>query len=373
MDVNGFMRQTFALAQKGWGYTSPNPLVGAVVVKNGRIMGQGYHRKAGEAHAEVIALAAAGKKARGATLFVNLEPCCHYGRTAPCTEAILSAGVKKVVLSVIDPNPLVNGKGIRTLERHKVAVVTGVLEDAARQLNEVHFKFITTGLPFVIIKVAQSWDGRLATLTGDSQWISGEKARRFAHLLRSRVDAVLVGRDTVAADNPRLTVRLVKGNNPYRIVLDSVGRVLPQSRLVKENQDGKTIWTRAKNGQATIDAMKGVKIWELPAGENGWIDLPAFLRQAGREEITSLLVEGGSRVVTSFLRQQLADKIYFCFGPLILGEGKDTVGDLNVRRLSEGIRLREVGMRKLAQDILVWGYPAWPDGSSQPKNRPSEN
>lgn len=364
MDTLKYMRLALNLAKRGWGYTSPNPMVGAVVVKNGKVAGKGYHRRAGEPHAEVCALNQAGKMARGAMLFTNLEPCNHYGRTAPCTVAIFKAGIKKVFCSVVDPNPLVNGQGIRSLRKQGVQVEVGLLENQARELNEAHFKYITTGLPFVIVKVAQSWDGRLATKTGDSKWISSEKSRRFAHLLRSRVDAVLVGKKTAETDDPKLTVRLVKGRNPWRIVLDSKGEIPENLWLVKNNQDKKTIWATVNsiNWQEISDQKRQsvpreLKIWQLTGSQDNRVDLISLLRKAGEEQITSILVEGGSEVVTEFLKNRLVDKIYFCYGPIILGQGHETVADLGIEKLTQAIQLRNIGSQRLGDDFLLWGYP----------------
>ncbi len=213
------MKMALALAWKGQGKTSPNPMVGAVVVKSGEVVGRGYHHKAGQAHAEVLALRNAAERARGATLYVNLEPCCHFGRTRPCTDAIIEAGIKRVVYSIKDPNPVVNGCGARKLRAAGMEVTSGVGEKEATHLNEIYLKFISTGCPFVILKTAQSLDGRIATITGDSKWISGPEALKFAHRLRAECDAVAIGAGTVKADNPQLTVRLVKGRNPYRIII----------------------------------------------------------------------------------------------------------------------------------------------------------
>ncbi len=351
------MRRVMALARKGLGQTSPNPMVGAVVVKAGRIVGEGYHRRAGEEHAEVAALQEAGEKARGGALFVNLEPCSHYGRTAPCAEAIVSAGIKKVYTSVVDPNPLVNGKGFNFLRRRKIEVQVGLLAEEARELNEVHFKVMQKKLPFVTLKFAQSLDGRIATKNYDSRWISGEEARRFAHFLRATHDAVLVGRKTVEADDPQLTVRMVKGKNPWRLILDTKGKLNSTARLVRENKDRRTVLLSGRPDPSNCELRGEVAVW--PVGlKNGRIDLRAALEKALAQGVHSVLVEGGAGVLTNFLKEKLADKVYIATAPMIIGEGISAVGDLDVGKLSQAVRFDRGQYKKLGADILFSGYPA---------------
>lgn len=351
-----FMRRAMALARKGLGQTSPNPMVGAVVVKAGRIVGEGYHRRAGGEHAEVVALKQAGKKARGAVLLVNLEPCSHYGRTAPCVEAIAAAGIKKVYAAVIDPNPQVNGKGVEFLRRRKIAVDTGLLADEARDLNEVHFKVMQKRLPFVTLKYAQSLDGRIATSTNDSRWISGEEARQFAHFLRATHDAVLVGRRTVEADDPQLTVRMLKGKNPLRLVLDTEGKLSSTAKLVTENADGKTVLLSGRPEPVNSELKNKVKIWPVEL-TSGRIDLRRALEKVLAEGVTSILVEGGSWVLTNFLRECLADKIYVAVAPLIIGSGISAIGDLGIEKLTRAVRFERARFEKLGEDMLFSGYP----------------
>ncbi len=350
------MRRVMALARKGLGQTSPNPMVGAVVVKAGRIVGEGYHRRAGEEHAEVAALQEAGEKARGGALFVNLEPCSHYGRTAPCVEAIVSAGIKKVYASVVDPNPLVNGKGSNFLHRRKIEVQVGLLADEARELNEVHFKVMQKKLPFVTLKFAQSLDGRIATKNYDSRWISGEEARRFAHFLRATHDAVLVGRKTVEADDPQLTVRMVKGKNPWRLVLDTKGKLNSTARLVRENKDRRTVLLSGRPDSSNCELRGEVTVW--PVGlKNGRIDLRAALEKALAQGVHSVLVEGGAGVLTNFLKEKLADKVYIVTAPMIIGEGISAIGELGVEKLSQAVRFDRGQYKKFGVDILFSGYP----------------
>ncbi len=350
------MHRALALARKGLGQTSPNPMVGGVVVKGGRIVGEGYHRRAGEEHAAVAAIEDSGKKARGATLFANLEPCSHYGRTAPCVEAIAAAGIKKVYASVIDPNPQVNGKGVEFLRRRKIAVDIGLMDGEARELNEVHFKVMQERLPFVTLKYAQSLDGRIATSTNDSRWISGEQARKFAHFLRATHDAVLVGRRTVEADDPQLTVRMLKGKNPLRLVLDTEGKLSSSARLVAENSDGRTVLLSGRSEPVNSELKSKVKIWPV-ALKSERIDLRQALEKAMAEGVTSILVEGGAEVLTNFLKEKLADKVYFAIAPLIIGTGVSAIGDLEVEKLTQAIRFERARFEKLGDDLLFSGYP----------------
>jgi len=352
-----YMQRALALARKGLGQTSPNPMVGAVVVKAGQVVGEGYHRRAGEEHAEGIALRVAGKKARGAVLFVNLEPCSHYGRTAPCVEAIAAAGIKKVYASIIDPNPLVNGRGVEFLRRHKIAVEVGLLAEEARELNEVHFKVMQKRLPFVTLKFAQSLDGRIATSAYDSRWITGEPARKFAHLLRATHDAVLVGRKTVEADDPQLTVRMVKGRNPWRLVLDTEGKLSSSAKLVSENADGRTVLLSGRAEPFNSELRSKIKMWQVPV-KSGRIDLKRALEKVLAEGVTSVLVEGGAGVLTNFLKERLADKIYVAIAPMIIGSGISAIGDLGVEKLTQAVRFERVRYQKLGEDMLFSGYPS---------------
>lgn len=358
------MKLTINLAKKGMGKTSPNPLVGAVVVKNDRIIGKGYHKRFGEPHAETNALKACKDQARNATLYVNLEPCCHYGKTPPCTDMIKKSGIKKVVCATLDPNPQVNGKGIKTLTEGGIKVDLGILEDEAKRLNEIYLKFITTGLPFVILKIAQTLDGKIATKLGDSKWITQEDSRRFVHSLRSCVDAVLVGANTVRRDDPELTIHDAKGENPIRIILDSSGKISNQTKVIKENENGKTIvaTTNQKTGEKFAAGSVGkekVEIWKLKKGEDGKVDLVQLLKKARKNQITSLLVEGGSKVFTSFLKEKLVDKIYYFLSPKILGKGLDSFDDLGIKEISDSITLRDCEIKKFKNDLLIIGYPSW--------------
>ncbi|MFQ6002741.1 MAG: bifunctional diaminohydroxyphosphoribosylaminopyrimidine deaminase/5-amino-6-(5-phosphoribosylamino)uracil reductase RibD [Candidatus Zixiibacteriota bacterium] len=356
MTKEQYMKLTFKLAKKGMGRTSPNPLVGAVVVKNDQIIGKGYHKRFGEPHAEANALKACKDKARNATLYVNLEPCCHHGKTPPCTDMIIRSGMKKVVCATLDPNPQMNGEGIEALRKGGVEVDLGILEKEAKKLNEIYLKFITTRLPFVMLKIAQTLDGKIATKLGHSKWITQSDSRRFVHWLRSWVDAVLVGANTVKRDDPELTIHNVRGENPIRLILDSAGKISNNSKVIRENKNGKTII--ATTDQKTKEKFEEeVEIWKLKKSEDGKVDLVQLLKRAGENQITSLLVEGGRGVFTSFLKEKLVDKIYYFLSPKILGKGLDSFGDLGIKEISGSIMLRDCEIRRFENDLLVIGYP----------------
>jgi diaminohydroxyphosphoribosylaminopyrimidine deaminase/5-amino-6-(5-phosphoribosylamino)uracil reductase len=352
------MRLALKLAKKGRGKTSPNPMVGAVVVKNGEIVGRGYHRRFGELHAEANALKACQDRAEGATLYVNLEPCCHHGKTPPCTDMIIKSGIKKVVCATLDPNSQVNGRGIRALREGGVEVRLGISEEEAKKLNEVYIKFITTGLPFVMLKVAQTLDGRIATKLGDSKWITEKDSRRFVHSLRASVDAVLVGAGTVKRDDPKLTIHDARGKDPIRIILDSSERIPRSLRIIKGNKNGKTV-TATTNRKPNGKLKEKVEVWNLKKSRDGKVDLKCLLKKAGENQITSLLVEGGSEVLTSFFKEKLVDKIYYFLSPKILGKGLDSFGDLGIKEISDSIVLRDFELQRFRNDLLVTGYPVW--------------
>jgi len=349
-----YIKMALELAEKARGKTSPNPMVGAVIVKNNRVIGQGYHKKAGTAHAERIALKQAGDLARNSTLYVTLEPCCHVGRTDPCTDAIIKAGVKRVVYSIKDPNPIVNGCGISCLKKAGIVVTGNVLAKQAKRLNEVYLKNITTGRPFVVLKMAQSIDSRIATTNGHSQWISGKDSLKFAHRLRAEYDAVVVGSGTVKADNPSLTVRLVKGNNPYRIIISRSPNFSKSINLFKNNDDCKTIIATSAKASAKLK-IKNLIVWSIKENKNG-LSLNDFLDKAGLFGISSILVEGGSGLATSFIREHLVDKYHFVIAPMIIGKGLETIGDLGVRHLDKAVRFKEYEIEKMGNDVLLTGY-----------------
>ncbi|PIP11688.1 MAG: riboflavin biosynthesis protein RibD [bacterium (Candidatus Stahlbacteria) CG23_combo_of_CG06-09_8_20_14_all_40_9] len=352
MELIHYMRYALTLAKKGKGTTSPNPMVGAVVVKNRRIVGKGYHKRKGKPHAEYIAIEDAGSLARGATLFVTLEPCVHFGATSPCVDTIIKAGIKKVFVATIDPNPIVNGKGVKKLLDAGVDVEVGLCEKKAIELNEIYNKFITTGEPFVILKVATTLDGRIATETHESKWITDEVGRRYVHELRSWVDAVLVGINTISTDDPLLTTRLAKGKNPKRIVLDSDFRIPANARVLG---DGCIIAT-ASSQEREINA----EVWRLSNDKTGRVDIKALLKEAGKRSITSILVEGGRDVYTSFLRNKLVDKFYIFIGTKIFGEnGIPFVGNLGIQSLKNAINMEYTRVKRIGRNVLITGYPCF--------------
>lgn len=355
-----FMKRALDLAKMGRGTTSPNPMVGAVVVKDGEIVGEGYHRKAGEPHAEVIALATAGERARGAELYVNLEPCCHFGRTPPCTDAIIKAGVKRVVAAMTDPNPMVAGKGVKRLKDAGIEVDVGVMEEEARKLNEVFIKYITTKKPFIVAKIAQSIDGKIALASGESRWITGEPARVKAHELRSWYDAVMVGIGTVLADDPLLTCRLPgKKKNPVRIVVDSNAK-MPLNARILECKNGQVILAtteKADSKKVRLLQEKGVEVIKTDAMD-GRVNLYKLLEILGCMEITSILVEGGSTLTSSLIKEGLVDKLLIFLAPLVIGgDGIDSVNELYIDEMSRAVRFKFNSVELIGKDILLEAYP----------------
>ncbi len=357
-----FMKMALRLAAKSAGWVSPNPMVGAVVVREGQVVGRGWHRRYGGPHAEVEALRNAGDLSRGATLYVTLEPCNHHGKTPPCSEAVLAAGVKRVVAATPDPNPRVSGGGAAFLRERGVQVEFGLLGEEVRRLNEAWLKWVGTGLPFVMAKAACSLDGRIATRTGESQWLTGEVARGFGHRLRHEGDAILVGLGTVRADDPQLTTRLPRkrGKDPIRVVLDSKLRIPLKAKLLHLSSPSPT-WIACTNAAPAkkIQALEalGREVLVLPE-ENGRVALKPLLEELGRRRVQSLLVEGGAEVLGSFLDQRLVDKFYFFYAPKILG-GKDAypaVAGQGIARLAEAHQARDLSVRRIGPDLLVSGY-----------------
>ena len=358
-----FMRRALELAERGAGWTSPNPMVGAVVVKRNIILSEGWHEEFGGPHSEFVALQRAGTLARGADLYVNLEPCVAGPgkRNPPCADEIIRAGVQRVFVALRDPDPRINGKGIEALRRAGIEVIEGLLEREARKLNEIYLKFKTTGRPFVTLKMAMTADGKIATHTGDSQWISSQRSLELAHKLRHRHRAILVGIETVLADNPQLTARLAKKTrNPIRIVLDSHGRIPLDAEVVRSAHQIRTIL-------ATTDAISAekehalqqahVEIWKLPA-RDGRVDPCAVIEKLAQEQLDSMLIEGGSEIAWSFLSQRLIDKILFVIAPKIVGgrTAPSPVGGIGVERVRDAIHLKEITISRLDGDILYEAY-----------------
>ncbi|MCR4392192.1 MAG: bifunctional diaminohydroxyphosphoribosylaminopyrimidine deaminase/5-amino-6-(5-phosphoribosylamino)uracil reductase RibD [Candidatus Acetothermia bacterium] len=357
------MRRALELARQGEGCTRPNPLVGAVVVREGAVIAEGYHTRCGGPHAEAVALEKAGDRARGADLYVNLEPCVHREKkTPPCTEAIIASGIRRVIVAIRDPNPLVDGKGIARLRAAGIEAVEGVLADEARRLNEAFFHWIRNRTPFVVLKLAMSLDGKIATATGRSRWLTGPEARRLVHALRRRYAAVLVGVGTVLADDPELTVREVPGPQPLRIVLDSRGRIPVGAKVLSPGAPTLIAATEAMPAEVERGLRaRGAEVWRLPARQ-GRVDLRELLMRLGEREVDSLLVEGGAEVAWSFLSQGLVHKIVFFYAPLVLG-GRDAVhavGGEGVPDPSEAIRIHDLAVERVGDDLLVSGYPVAP-------------
>ncbi len=355
-----YMRWAIALALEGQGLTSPNPMVGALIVKNDRIVGEGYHRKAGGPHAEIVALHQTGGRARAADLYVTLEPCAHKGRTPPCVDAIIAAGVRRVIIGTRDPNPMVNGRGIRRLRRAGIAVTVGVLEQNCRSINEAYNAFIVTGKPFVTVKAALSLDGKIAAASGDSRWITNAECRQYVHRLRGQVDAVLVGGGTVRADDPRLTVRLKGwiGHEPRAIIVDEA---LDLSRKAR-------IWKRAR-GQVIVATTMAASIsrrrWIERQGHavlicrataDGRVMLSDLMRRLGREGISSVLVEGGGEIFAGFFRSKLVGRLVACMAPkLIGGKGLDFLPGISHATMQKVPSLSDVTMKTFGDNIVVEG------------------
>lgn len=356
-----YMKTALELAKKGRGWTSPNPMVGAVIVKNGRITGRGWHETPGGPHAEVNAISDAAGETGGATMYVTLEPCNHHGRTPPCTEAIIEAGISRVVCAMSDPNPVVKGGGAAYLASCGIGVETGVCEDEARRLNEFFIKFASTGRPFVILKSASTLDGKTATQTGDSKWVTGPAARRHVHLLRHWTDAILVGINTVRADDPSLTARIDEQStkDPVRVILDTRLSIPEDARVLTQSSSARTIIAAGSNAdpeKAKRLEKTGATVLYLPHGQNG-VDLNSLMEELGRISITSLLVEGGSRVSGAFFSARLVDKICFFYAPRILGgDGIPICSGPGPRLMASASGVRDIRIRSFDHDILVEGY-----------------
>lgn len=357
-----FMKRAIELAKQGVGWTAPNPLVGAVVVKNGRVIGEGYHRKYGELHAERNALAACSEDPAGATLYVTLEPCCHYGKTPPCTEIIIEKKIAKVVIGSRDSNPKVAGKGARILREHGIEVVEDYMREACDALNPVFFHYITTKTPYVVLKFAMTLDGKIATRTGASKWITGEAARNHVHRLRSRYAGILAGIGTVLADDPMLNCRIDGAHQPLRIILDSHLRIPMGSRLVRSakeypllivcNESNRDREEGANRIQKLEEA--GAKVWTLPE-KNGHPDLNVLMQRLGEEKIDSVLIEGGGTVNEAALKAHIVHHVYAYIAPKIFGgeDAKTPVEGSGIRLPQECAQLRLAKITVLLNDMLL--------------------
>jgi diaminohydroxyphosphoribosylaminopyrimidine deaminase/5-amino-6-(5-phosphoribosylamino)uracil reductase len=361
------MKMALELAEQGRGWTSPNPMVGAVIVKDGAVVGKGFHQAAGGPHAEVHAIEDAGPKAKEATLYVTLEPCNHTGRTPPCTEAILESGIKRVVAGMKDPNPRVTGGGLGFLESQGVEVSIGICEDACRRINEAFIKYAATSCPFVILKCAATLDGCIATKSGDSKWITNPLSRQFVHEIRHAVDAIMVGIGTVIEDDPQLTTRLEgrEGKNPTRIVLDTHLSIPLDARMLHLASDS-DILIVCSDSAAPEKRKKleesGIRFLALD-DEQGLIDLSALVKELGKIGVTSLLIEGGSRVNGSALRAGIVDKVYMFYAPKICGgEGIPICAGPGVEVMEQSINLEDITVHRFDDDVMIEGYVKYPNG-----------
>ena len=358
-----FMQRALDLARRAKGRTSPNPLVGAVIVKDGKVIGEGYHQKAGTPHAEVHALNATGEEAKGATLYTNLEPCCHWGRTPPCTEALIRAGIAQVYIADVDPNPKVAGQGVQQLQNAGINVNVGICQQEASDLNEVHRKYIQTGQPFVILKIAMSLDGKIATTSGESQWITSEASRQRGHKVRDTVDAILVGRGTVARDNPALTTRLQdrEGQDPTRIVLDSHGSTSPAARIFNAESEADVIVAVTPEAPSeNVNALEkaGAEVLTLPTVQ-GKVCFKSLMEILGKREITSVLIEGGSEINASALAAGIVDKVMCFVAPKLIGgqNAPGPIGGAGIHSLTEAVNLHRMRVTPMPEhNLLIEGY-----------------
>jgi diaminohydroxyphosphoribosylaminopyrimidine deaminase / 5-amino-6-(5-phosphoribosylamino)uracil reductase len=359
MVVSEYMLRAIELAETARGQTGTNPLVGAVIVKNGQIIGEGYHHFYGGDHAEVDALKNTLESAVGAEMFVSLEPCCHHGKTPPCTDAIIAARISKIHCAMVDPNPRVGGNGIRILRDAGIEVTVGAHEREASQLNQAYIKYITTGLPFVTLKVAQTLDGKIADMNGNSKWITSEESRRRVHQLRFQSDAVLIGGNTARLDNPQLTSHSVGDKDPIRLVLSRRNHINDNLRLLTDNNDGKTILVTGQSlaqGEVIREEPYGLAVWRLPADYHGNVDLTELLRFAGKHRIMNLLVEGGADVFSAFIRRNLVDKYLIVTAPKLLGNGRAWFSD-DGRSIDEALSLRIDQTYTVGGDLWIEAYP----------------
>jgi diaminohydroxyphosphoribosylaminopyrimidine deaminase/5-amino-6-(5-phosphoribosylamino)uracil reductase len=357
-----YMKRALELAQKGIGYTKPNPLVGAVIVKDNRVIGEGWHEYFGGPHAEINAFRNAAENVEGATMYVTLEPCSHYGKTPPCAKAIVEKKIKRVVISMIDPNPLVAGNGIKILKDNGIEVTSGILELESKKLNEIFIKYITTKLPFGILKTAMTLDGKIASSIGDSKWITNEYSRQYVHEIRHRVAGIMVGIGTVMADNPELTTRLQhkEGVDPTRIIVDSTARIPLESKVLNLVSKAKTIIATSESAdKRKIESLieKGAEVIVTPMKDNK-VDLQYLMQQLGQRGIDSVLVEGGAALNFSALQERIIDKVISFIAPKLIGgkEAKTPVGGEGFDYIRNAILLDDIGISRFNEDIMIEGY-----------------
>lgn len=371
-----YMDLALQLAELGRGQTTPNPMVGAVIVKDNRIIGQGAHLKAGEPHAEIHALRMAGDAAQGATLYVTLEPCSHHGRTPPCAEAIVRAGVSRVVIAMEDRNPLVRGHGVEKLKSAGIQVIVGVRSAQAYRLNEVFFTWASQRRPFVVWKCAATMDGYIAAMSGDSKWVTGEDARSSVQQLRADLPAIAVGIGTVLADNPRLTVRDTVSEQPLRVIFDSKLR-FPLSATMRREPGSTLIYTALSQEEISQTELAqkdspghhkirlgdsdnpSLEIASIPRDESGRVSVPAAMSDLALRNVTGILLEGGSTLVAEFLKHRLIDKVVYYIAPKLLGGGIPALSSLSPEHMRDAIGLRDVSWSLVGSDFRVEGYPDW--------------
>jgi diaminohydroxyphosphoribosylaminopyrimidine deaminase/5-amino-6-(5-phosphoribosylamino)uracil reductase len=365
-EPSGPMRRALELARQAFGTTSPNPSVGCVIVRDGVIVGDGNTQPPGGPHAEVVALRAAGDAARGATAYVTLEPCSHHGRTPPCTDALIAAGVSKVVYAIEDPDTKVSGTGHAALKAAGIEVEAGDGAEASARVLEAYIKHRSTGLPFVVVKYAATLDGRIAASSGDSRWVSGPRTLAWAHATRPKLDAILVGSSTVVIDDPQLTARpdgVESERQPLRVVLDSTGRI-PTTAKVLGGTSKTLVVTTGRSSADWRSAIEGTgaEVLVLKADDDGHVPLRAMLEELGRRGVLLLLVEGGGVIIGSFFDQRLVDKVTAVIAPMIVGaaDAPAAVAGKGAAYMRDAVRLRDVEVERLGEDILVTGYPVWP-------------
>lgn len=355
-----YMRRALELAQLGEGRVNPNPLVGAVIVKEGRIIGEGYHEFFGGPHAEINAFKSSKESVEGATMYVTLEPCSHYGKTPPCAKAIIEKKIKKVVIGTLDPNSQVSGRGEQLLKSHGIEVVKGVLEKECIEINEIFMKYISSKKPFVIMKTAMTLDGKICTFTGDSKWITNEASRNYVHKIRNRVSAIMVGINTVLKDDPLLTCRLENGVNPIRVIIDSSCKIPMEARILSIADDAGTIMaTTSRASKSKIKALeeRGIRVIETPE-KQGKVDLSFLISELGKSNIDSILLEGGSTLNYSALEAGIVDKVQFFIAPKIIGgeNAKTPVGGRGKGYMKDSIDIFDTAVKNFQGDILIEGY-----------------
>jgi len=353
-----YIKLALEIAKKGRGNVSPNPLVGCIIVKNNRMIGAGYHEKYGENHAEINALNNCKKSVEGSTLYVNLEPCSHHGNTPPCVDKIIENKIKRVVIGTLDINPLVNGKGVKKLKHAGIEVKVGVNEKECLELNKFFFKYITKKIPYVSLKIAQTIDGRIADKYGNSKWITCIKSRYYVHNLRTYYDAVLIGSNTVKKDNPKLTVRLTKGRNPKKIILNSKLDLSLNLKLFTENPGKNLIVISSTESIGKKRKLKnlqklGVRVIFVKKDSDGGLCLKRVLNELGKLNIISVLVEGGSKIFSSFIRENLFDDIKLFVNPKIIGNGLSSINNVGRSKIEKALKLKIANVEKVGDDVLI--------------------